>query len=80
MSVRILLGPRRGQIDTVKEVLTTAQGSPLYILGGDTERLGYQTFAFVEEVKVRTVEQIVKEAHHEDFTQQNTVDPNGSMG
>jgi hypothetical protein len=80
--VRILLGPRKGQVDTIKEVLTTLQNSPLYTLTGDTERLGYQVFAVVEESKAKVVEQMAKEAHFKDFSQQpdNNVAQSGTTG
>jgi len=80
-TVRILLGPRKGQVDTIKEVLTTVQKSPLYTLNGDKERLGYQAFAVVEESKARAAEQLAKDAHFQDFSQQqNNAVQNESPG
>ena len=80
--VRILLGPRKGQSDVIKEVLQTLQKSPLYTLEGDKERLGYQTFAVVEESKARAAEQLAKDAHFKEQSvgQQNNTDANESTG
>ena len=68
--IRILLGPRKGDTDTIKEVYMTTNGSPIYFLNGDTERLAYQSFAIVLEEKARVAEQLAKEAHYQDFSDQ----------
>jgi len=79
--IRILLGPRKGETDFIKEVLTTLQKSVLYTLNGDKERLGYQAFAVVEESKAVAAEELAKEAHFKDFSvQQNNSEQNETPG
>ena len=66
--IRILLGPRKGEVDTIKEVVMTPNGSPIYFLNGDTERLAYQSFAIVSEEKAKHAEQVARVAHFEDLS------------
>ena len=70
--VRILLGPRRGQVDVIKEVRQTANKSPAYFLVGDTERLVYLSIALVDEKKAKVVEAEAKEAKWKEYNQDNT--------
>jgi hypothetical protein len=76
--VRILLGPRQGQTDTIKEVRETLQHSPVYFLNGDTERLAYLSHAVVDEKKAKFAEQMAQEAHSKG--QQNNTNQDESAG
>ena len=73
--IRILLGLRKGETDTIKEVLMTTNGAPVYFLNGDTERLAYQSFSVVLEASAREAEQLAHEAH---YTEYNNTDGNGT--
>ena len=79
--VRILLGPRKSEVDTIKEVFMTPNGSPIYFLNGDEERLAYQSFAIVLEKKAKHAEQVVRLAHFEDLSSQhNDTDEGRTQG
>jgi hypothetical protein len=78
--VRILLGPRRGQIDVIKQVAMTPQKSPVYFLEGDKERLAYLSHGVVDEAKAKVAEAEAKDAKWKDFGQQNNTASNESTG
>lgn len=63
--VRILLGPRRGQTDVVKEVRRTLQNNPIYILEGDAEPRGYLTGSLFPEKRMKIVEEVLSEGECE---------------